>query len=423
MSRLIQLPVLALLSLLVMRSSVLAAAPIALSGQAFGTSYSIKLCAADNSVDQAGVSSRLAELFETIDRQMSLWRDESELTLFNRNQSLDWFPVSVETVDVVLAAIEVTRITDGAFDPTVGPLVQLWSFGPQQQPLRVPSDEQIAEARRHVGIDLIEARRSPPAIRKLDPAVQLDLNAIAKGDAVDRAAQLLDEFEPTGYMVEIGGEVRTFGTRKDGSPWAIGIERPVVAERVLQSIVDLNTAAMATSGDYRNFVVADGQRYSHTIDPRTGRPIEHALAAASVVADNCMLADAWATAIMVLGPDEGLRIAEANGIAALLIRHAGDGFVEERTSTFPAIRVPEHQAHESNTLSTMLLAALVFGLAVAGMAIGVIISNRRLHGSCGGLEGLKDSRGNPLCEACTHPVAECEQFRAQVASTAPPQST
>ncbi len=410
------------LSLLVATSPLAASDPVALHGKAFGTSYSIKLHGAQDSVESDKLSSQLTDLLETIDREMSLWRDDSELTQFNLSESVDWLPVSYETAEVVLAAIEVGRATDGAFDPTVAPLVRLWSFGPQQQPLHLPSEEQIAAARQHVGIDLIEARLSPPGLRKLDPAVQLDLNAIAKGDAVDRVSALLAEYDSQGYMVEIGGEVRTFGTNEHGSPWAIGIERPVVGQRAVHAILDLHDASLATSGDYRNFVVADGKRYSHTIDPRSGRPIEHALAAVSVIADSCMLADAWATSIMVLGPEEGLRTAEANGVEALLILHEGDGFVERRTAGFPAVRVPRAAANERNTLSTFLLTTLVFGLAVAGMGMGVIVSNRRLRGSCGGLDGLKDSQGNPLCEACTQPAAECQKFQEQVAAPSSPGS-
>ncbi|MCA9024010.1 MAG: FAD:protein FMN transferase [Planctomycetaceae bacterium] len=391
--------------------------PIQFEGTAFGTSYSIRFVPATGHAAPSSLGQEVTDLLDEIDRQMSLWRDDSELSRFNRSDSLDWFPLSEESVHVVAAAVEISHQTEGAFDPTVAPLVRLWSFGPNQQPLQVPTEEVINETKQHVGIDLLEVRLSPPAIRKLDPQVQLDLNAIAKGDAVDRVAQLLKSYEAQGLMVEIGGEVRTSGTHADGSPWGIGIERPLVGQRELQSILDLTDAALATSGDYRNYVESEGIRYSHTIDPRTGRPIDHKLASVSVVADDCMTADAWATALMVLGPEEGARIASANKLGALFLVHDGDGFIVHQTPSFPPTRDPVPSSAQGTTLSTFLLTAVVFGVAIAGMAIGVILSNRRLRGSCGGLQGLKDEKGNPLCESCTTPSAECEELRAKVAAS------
>ena len=391
-------------------------------GSAFGTSYSVKFVGGDQSTVN-DLNIQVNNLVEEIDQQMSLWRDDSELSRFNANTSDDWFPVSEDTARVVESAITISQQTDGAFDPTVAPLVRLWSFGPEQKPLNVPTEEQISETRQHVGVDKIEVRSSPPALRKSDPAVRLDLNAIAKGDAVDRVAALLHRQMITKYMVEIGGEVRTLGTHNDGRPWSIGIERPVTGIREVQAVVDLRDLSLATSGDYRNYVETDGKRYSHTIDPRTGRPTEHSLASVSVIADDCMTADAWATALIVLGPVEGRRMAEDRGLAAMFVVHKGDGFSTFQTAAFPPTRAAQINTPASNTVSTMLIAAGVFGLAILGMAIGVILSNRRLQGSCGGLNGLKDEQGNPLCEACTRPVAECEQFREQMAAAPPSESS
>ncbi len=418
-------PLLLLMSLLVTSQTSLAdpdQAPgraeaggqIHLAGTAFGTSYAIRFVPAPGSAGPPLLDEAVTALLDEIDQQMSLWRDDSELSRFNQKTSDDWFPVSVDTARVVAAAIEICRETDGAFDPTVAPLMQLWSFGPNQEPLKVPSEAEIFDVQGHVGIELLEVRLSPPAIRKLDPKVRLDLNAIAKGDAVDRVADLLAEHAPQGFMVEIGGEIRTSGTHADGSPWGIGIERPLVERRAVQAIVELTNASLATSGDYRNYVEANGTRYSHTIDPQTGRPIDHSLASVSVVADDCMTADAWATALMVLGPKDGQRIALANNLAAMFLIHEGDGFVVQQTPSFPSTKSPQSARPQAGALRTFLLAAGVFGVAITGMAIGVILSNRRLRGSCGGLDGLKDAQGNPLCEACTHPAAECEEFREQV---------
>ncbi len=395
--------------------------PVELAGRAFGTKYSIKIASMAASIQPDELQSRIDELLAEIDAQMSLWRDDSELSRFNQFRGDDWFDVSPATARVIAAAIEISKAAEGVFDPTVSPLVQLWNFGPQQRPLEIPSAEAIAEARRHVGVTLIDVRQSPPAVRKHDPDVQLDLNAIAKGDAVDRVARLIDSFAPVGYMVEIGGEVRTRGTKADGDPWGIGIEQPTAGQRIVQSVIRLNDAALATSGDYRNFIEIDGRRYSHTIDPRTGRPIGHALAAVSVVADDCMTADAWATALMVLGPEDGYVAAErTSGIEALFLTRQGDGFAARTTPGFPPTRnlteVSDPRDPPRGALGTFLLTAIVFGIAIVGMALGVILSNRRLRGSCGGLSGLKDEHGNPLCDACTHPSAECEELREHAAS-------
>ncbi|MGD9856139.1 MAG: FAD:protein FMN transferase [Planctomycetaceae bacterium] len=396
---------------------------IKLSGSAFGTTYSIKIAAAGASIEPGQLQSRIDALLAEIDAQMSLWREDSELSRFNGHRGDDWFPVSASTARVVAAAVEVGQASGGAFDPTVSPLVQLWGFGPRRKPVRVPGDDDIAEARRHVGVSLIEVRRSPPAIRKQDPDVQLDLNGIAPGDAVDRVAELLDTLAPRGYMVEISGEVRTRGSKADGSAWNIGIEAPLIGQRIVQSVIELHDAALATSGDYRNFFERNGQRFCHTIDPRSGRPINHSLAAVSVIAADCMTADAWATALMVLGPEEGFRFAEANGIEALLLIREGDGFAARATSGFPSTRqLPGGEAqipHLDGSITTLILTIAVFAIAIAGMSVGVMLSNRRLRGSCGGLNGLKDEKGNPLCGACTQPARDCDEFRMKMASESP----
>jgi len=396
-----------------------APATIAFKGEAFGTSYTIKVASPAPDASSTDLQSRIDALLAEIDAQMSLWREDSELSRFNEHRGTDWFDVSAPTARIVSASIELSAATQGAFDPTVSPLVALWNFGPHRHPLRLPSDDEIEQARRHVGISLIEARLSPPEIRKHDPEVRLDLNAIAKGDAVDRVAALIDAVSPRGYMVEIGGEVRTKGTKADGFQWTIGIERPMVGRRVVQSAIKLQDAALATSGDYRNVVEVEGQRFSHTIDPRTGRPVDHGSASVSVVADDCMTADAWATALMVLGPEEGSQIAKAHGVKAMFLSRDGDGFTARSTPGFPPAHAladgPKPIDRNRFPWGTFALAAVVFGLAVAGMSVGVIVANRRLRGSCGGLAGLKDEQGNPLCDACTQPAKECREFREQSA--------
>ena len=219
---------------------------------------------------------------------------------------------------------------------TVGPLVNLWGFGPAGRPGVVPTDEAVAACRARVGYGLLEVREEPPALRKHRADVYVDLSAIAKGFAVDEVARLLEQRGVRGYMVEIGGEVRTRGRKPDGGLWRIGIELPVADSAEIACAVELDGRSLATSGDYRNFFEQQGRRYSHEIDPRTGRPVEHGLVSVSVLADDCMTADAWATALMVLGPESALPTAERYGLDVLCMIRTQDGLLEQTTPGFAA---------------------------------------------------------------------------------------
>ncbi|MBA3314969.1 MAG: FAD:protein FMN transferase [Planctomycetaceae bacterium] len=302
-----------------------------------GTTYAIKLTEVPAGETGKGLKRAVDDALERINAQMSTYRSDSELSRFNASDSTEWFPVSAATATVVAEAQRVSRESGGAFDATVMPLVNLWSFGPEARPDAVPSDADLAERRAHVGHEKLEVRLDPPALKKSDPRVSVDLSAIAKGYGVDVVAELLDERGVTAYMVEIGGEVRTKGPKNDdGALWQIGIERPVAGKRAVEKIVALDDDSMATSGDYRNYFEAGGKRYSHTLDPRSGRPIEHTLVSASVLAPTCMTADAYATTVMVLGPAEGYDWLVERDIAALLIVKVGERFVEKPTPAFSA---------------------------------------------------------------------------------------
>jgi len=308
---------------------------------------------------------------------------------------------------VVGEAIRTSQQTGGAFDATVGPLVNLWHFGPERNGGSVPSDSQIAENRERVGYQRVQARLDPPALKKSRPDVEVDLSAIAKGFGVDKVAEYLDRRGAEGYMVEIGGEVRTRGRRGDGSPWKIGVVKPADdpagGQSLVQRVLPLGDDALATSGDYRNFFEQDGTRYSHTIDPRTGRPVEHQLASVTVVGPTCMQCDALATALMVLGPEAGYNLAVDRALAVLFVVRDGDRFSERATPVFQQ-RFPEQP---TMSLTLFLAAVAVFAVAMAAMAVGVIFGRRRLRGSCGGLAGLRDKDGNTLCDACAVPDGDC----------------
>jgi len=299
-----------------------------------GTWYNVKVSRPPQGLTAERLQREVDARLEEINLGMSTHLPESEISRFNRFRGEDWFEVSPDTVTVVAAALEVSDRTDGAFDVTVGPLVNLWSFGPEDQQQRIPTDDEIANAKAKVGFRRVEIRRQPSALRKTHPDVYVDLSGIAKGFAVDAIAELFERQGITRFMIEIGGEVRTGGRKHDGTPWRIAIERPVSAMRAFQQIVELEDRALATSGDYRNYFERDGRRYSHTIDPRTGSPVEHTLASVSIIAADCMFADAMATALSVMGPEGAFQCAQENELDVLLIVRESDGFVENATDGF-----------------------------------------------------------------------------------------
>jgi thiamine biosynthesis lipoprotein len=261
---------------------------------------------------------------------MSTYRDDSELSRFNQSPAGKWFPVSAPTAQVVAAAQDISHKTGGALDVTVGPLLALWRFGPDElasknvrHDFTLPSDDLINAARDKVGYKKLDVRIDPPALKKSADGVEVDLSSIAPGFAVDRIADILIGHGIENFMVEIGGEVRAVGQRDDGKPWRVAVERPIVERREMQMALPLVDAAISTAGDYRKYFEHEGRKYSHIIDPTTGRPVAHDLASVTVVADTCIEADGWDTALVVLGPERGFRFADQNGIAALFISRGG----------------------------------------------------------------------------------------------------
>lgn len=305
-------------------------------GSTMGTVYNVRAVGSAAGLSVAALQRQVDLRLAAISQEMSTYLPDSEISRFNRYTGDDWFAVSTETALVVAAGLEVSRDTQGAFDVTVGPLVNLWGFGPAGRAGEIPADEAIAECQARVGYTRLQVRQEPPALRKRRADVYIDLSAIAKGFAVDEVAKLLERHAVGSYLVEIGGEVRTRGRKPDGGGWRIGIERPVAAVRELDCVVELDNRSLATSGDYRNFFERQGRRYSHEIDPRTGRPVDHALLSVSVLADDCLTADAWATALLVLGPDAALPAARRRGLDVLCMIRSGDGWVEQATPGFAA---------------------------------------------------------------------------------------
>ena len=304
------------------------------SGLTMGTSWSVKVVDLPGTIDHSAIDDSINKTLAAISLSMSTYDVESELSRFNSSSSTDWFTASDALVEVLGTANEVSKLTGGAFDITVGPLVNLWGFGPQDSHGEVPGKDEIESALARTGYRNIELKQAPAAVRKQLPGLYIDLSSIAKGYAVDRIAGLLEQKGIENYLVEIGGELRGKGQNERGRSWRVGIERPSTTDRAVYAVVEINEAGLATSGDYRNYFEQDGQRYSHTIDPVTGRPVTHRLASVTVVTASAARADALATALMVLGPEDGYALAERKGIAAFFIVRADDGFIGRASSAF-----------------------------------------------------------------------------------------
>jgi thiamine biosynthesis lipoprotein len=263
---------------------------------------------------RSGIGALLAQTV----RQMSTWEPDSEISRFNRHRGGDWFAVSPELAAVVAESLSIAALSGGAFDIRVGPLVRLWGFGPGPAPPGLPDPAAVETARRLAG-GVIEVRERPPALRKSLPEAEIDLSAIAKGDAVDRIARHLEAAGVHRYLVEIGGELRVRGRGPAGHPWRIAIELPDPRARLPGPVLELEEGAVATSGDYRNFFEHGGRRYPHVIDPATGRPVAHRTGSVTVLDPSARRADALATALLVLGAEQGLVLAEREGLAAYFL--------------------------------------------------------------------------------------------------------
>nr|WP_320114375.1 FAD:protein FMN transferase [uncultured Desulfuromonas sp.] len=309
--------------------------PLSLSGATMGTTYHLKIILPPAAkIAPEMISAQVTSTLSKIDHLMSTYKEDSEVSRFNQLETNQWFPLSQPTFHVINAAQHYSSLSDGAFDITVGKLVNLWGFGPTINVNAIPDSKTIDQLRNEIGYKKLQLRQEPMAILKESEAIYIDLSAIAKGYAVDAVASVLEQNSLHNYMVEIGGEIRTSGSKQNGQPWSIGIESPVTDQRSVQKVLHLRQSAMATSGDYRNYFEHDGQRFSHTIDPRTGYPIKHKLASVTVISQTCMDADALATLLTVLGPKSGMEFAEKHGLSIFMIIKTQTGFEERSSSAF-----------------------------------------------------------------------------------------
>ncbi len=398
-------------------------------GQTMGTSYMVKIFDPPNDLATDWRELVDAEL-RSVNDQMSTYLESSELSRFNRSDSIDWIEVSPETASVVAKSLEIFELSGGTFEMTIAPLVNAWSFGPGKRNHSPPDDAAIASSLENIGSAGITVQSDPPAIRKSNPKLTIDLSAIAKGHGVDRVVGVVNRLGAKNVFVEIGGEVRVTGD-KAGKSWMVGIQMPDVAGDVVAVAYPIAEKSIATSGDYRNFFEHEGIRYSHTIDPRTGRPVKHDLASVSVIADDCMTADGWATALNVLGTDEGFKLAEKLGLDALLISRVADGsynaagtgalaqFAKPASGSTSQVATNQTEGNHSTTVLQAWLPILAFcfvafaGVLIA-MAVGVMAGRRSISGSCGGLANKREPDGSIACALCSNPDNACKELKAKM---------
>lgn len=321
-----------LASLLLLAGCEQSVEQVYLSGPTMGTTYNIKYIQQDGIPSSDVLHKDIDRLLEQVNDQMSTYRKDSELSRFNQYQDTAPFEVSPQTATVVREAIRLNNVTLGALDVTVGPLVNLWGFGPEARPEVVPTDEELAERKANIGIEHLKADGN--LLSKDLPHLYVDLSTIAKGWGVDVVADYIESQGVNNYMVEVGGEIRLKGINREGISWRIAVEKPTVDQRTIQEIIEPGDYAIATSGDYRNYFERDGVRYSHIIDPQTGRPINNRVVSVTVLDKSCMTADGLATGLMVLGEEKGIEVAEQNNIPVFMIVKTDDGFEEVASSAF-----------------------------------------------------------------------------------------
>ena len=298
----------------------------ALNGETMGTRYSA-LFFAPAGIDLDAIGAALLAAVDQVDQQMSTWKPDSDLSRLNAAPAHQWHAMPAELLAVLDAAVRVGIESEGAFDIGVGSLVNAWGFGPTGQEPDAQQIRDLGQGAQRAASAVLEIDLAQQRVRKND-AIVLDLSGIAKGYGVDALARCLDRFGIARYLVGIDGEMRAKGTKPDGQAWAVAIEKPVRHVREVMGVMELVDAAIATSGDYRHWVEVGNKHFSHTMDARSGRPVDNRLASVTVIMPTCMLADAWATALLVMGAPAATELAQQRGMTALLVVRVGEAFEE-----------------------------------------------------------------------------------------------
>lgn len=299
-------------------------------GRTMGTTYNVKVIAPEaargdsKAIVEEEVQADIDALLVEVNQQMSTYIPNSELSQFNKAPADVDFAVSPELAKVVKEGIRLGELTRGKLDITVGPLVNLWGFGPDKKPVKAPSDVQISDAKARIGFDKLSV--TDKGLRKSQENLYVDLSTIAKGYGVDAVADYLEQQGWHNYLVEIGGEMRSSGQKVGDKEWRVAVEKPIAGERSVQVIFAPGDNAIATSGDYRNYFEQDGVRFSHIIDTATGKPITHKLVSVTVLHESSMTADGLSTALMTFGTDAAIQFAEQNNLAVYMLTKTADGF-------------------------------------------------------------------------------------------------
>jgi thiamine biosynthesis lipoprotein len=314
-----------------------------LSGQTMGSAWTVKLAGelpAPAGELQAGIQAR----FDSVNLALSTWRPDSDLSRFNADQSGEWRDVGGELAEVMAYALTLAEASGGSYDITVGPLVNLWGFGPDPATHRVPDADAIAAAKARVGWRKVEVDAKAARARK-HPGVYVDLSSLGKGRGVDRVAEYLDAAGATNYLIDLSGKLRARGRNPAGDPWRVAVERPAADATsddasLAPLIVTLRDESVATAGDYRRFFESAGRHYSHIIDPRTGEPVTHHTVSSTALGTDCMQADALATVFMVMPPEAALALADRLRARALLIARESGGFSLSSSQAWRAAGLP-----------------------------------------------------------------------------------
>ena len=315
---------------------VVAAEPVAVSGRAMGTTWTVKFLPLENGMRTVEIEHRIADRLEQLERIFSTYRPSSEIAKFNATGGTGWVSVSPELAAAAVQARQISERTRGAFDVTADPLIRMWGFGPEGRRSTLPTPQEIAATRLKVDWRQLEARTDSPALRRARAGVTADFSSIAKGYSADAVGRLLTDLGASTHFVQIGGDIKTGGTGPTGEGWRTGIETPAYARRAVARTVLLSGHALSTSGDYQNFIADRDKRFGHIINPLTGRPAGSELASVSVVDPSCATSSALATALFVLGPEDGWEVAVKEKLACLFFsREAkGSGFVQRPTPEF-----------------------------------------------------------------------------------------
>lgn len=313
-----------------------------LDGKTMGTFWRVSVIGVDEAKAQA-LRAKVQAQLDADDRLLSTWKNDSALMRFNHATDTRPWPVSEAMADIVTLSLRIGAKTHGAMDITVGPLVNLWGFGPDKQPVATPDAQAIAAAKARTGLQHLQVinQSGRQFLQKDIPDLFVDLSTVGEGYAADHLARLMEQEGISRYLVSVGGALVSRGMNGEGKPWRVAIQKPTDRENAVQAIVDINGHGISTSGSYRNYYELDGKRISHVIDPQTGQPITHKLVSVTVIAPTVLEADGWDTGLMVLGPEKAQQVVREQGLAVYMIVKEGEGFKTWMSPQFRTFLVGE----------------------------------------------------------------------------------